>query len=191
MVNRGNFTASETVSFERIGLPVSAVVKVADLWTGSTKCAAKEVTASKVPSHDTAILRLSGFGGSQSVIPTGMVFNTYSLNVLSVTGKSVQWVSSTGTSSGQVWQTRSDNTLRSTSDISLCLIDLGAGDMGVETCAGGRLKVGTTISRVICRSGAQSGASEPGSGEATTSKCLFEAISQVFGLPSGMIILQS
>jgi alpha-galactosidase len=188
VLNRGNFTASNTVSLERIGIPVSSIVRVKNLWTGSVKVASREVTASNVPSHGTAILRISGFGGSPAVIPTGMVFNTYSLNVLSVSSKSVQWVTSTG-SSGQVWQTRSDGTLRSISDTSLCLTDLGAGDVGLQKCTEDQSQrwdyhiTGNLKSRSshLCLTEALSEA-------VTTSECLFEANSQVFGLPSGVII---
>ena len=35
VINRGNFTASHLVSWERIGLPPMLYVEAKDLWTGS------------------------------------------------------------------------------------------------------------------------------------------------------------
>jgi alpha-galactosidase len=189
LVNRGNFTSSHSVSFERIGIPATSTVKVKDLWTGSTTFASKQVTASKIPSHGTAIFRISGFGGSQAVIPTGMIFNTQTLNVLSMAKNSIKWVGSTG-ATGQIWQTRSDSTLRSLSDPSSCVTDLGHGKVGMKTCGGtqsqkwdyhitGNLK---SQSSKLCLTESHVGA-------VVTSKCLIEVNSQVFALPSGVDIL--
>lgn len=195
LVNRGDFTASHSVKLGRIGLPSASSVKVNDLWTGSSSVAVKQVTASNVASHGTAIFRLSGFGGSKTVTPTGMIFNTYSLNVLAVSGKSISWANSTA-ATGQIWQTRSDNTLRSLLDTTQCVTDLGDGKVGMENCNG---KVSQQWDYHITGN-VQSGSSkeclteagdEADSGAVTTSKCLFESNSQVIALPSGVEIIQS
>ena len=131
IINHGDNTASYSVSFDRIGLPSAKMVNVKDLWAGKSTFAGKEVTAVDVPSHGTAVFRISGMGEGHQTVPTGMVFNTYSLRVLTLSPLGVNWTNSTG-GDGQVWQTKSDGSIRSLSDLSSCLTDLGGGKVGMQ-----------------------------------------------------------
>lgn len=189
LVNRGNFTASHSISFDRLGLTAASTVKVKDLWTGSSISVSKEVTATNIASHGTAIFRISGFGGSKAVTPTGMIFNTYSLNVLSMSGKSIKWAASAA-AIGQVWQTRSDSTLRSLLDPSLCVTDLGGGKVGVEDCDGKvSQKWDYHMTGNLQSRSTKECLTETEKGAVTISTCLFEANSQVIALPSGTDIV--
>ncbi|KAG0650012.1 putative alpha-galactosidase A [Hyphodiscus hymeniophilus] len=139
-INRGNFTSDLKIPFERIGLPPLSIVKVKDLWTGSWSVASNKVTAVNVPSHGTAVMRLSALGHQWAVTPTGMFFNTASLTCLtSYPGETVGFANSTG-ADGQVWQTKSDGTISTLSGERSsplkCLTDRGAGNVTLEVCSG-------------------------------------------------------
>ncbi|MGH8010641.1 MAG: hypothetical protein ACREQ3_26920, partial [Candidatus Binatia bacterium] len=109
ILNKGNTTADLKVSFERIGLSSKALknagsLEYKDLWTGeSSKVAVAEggITASKVPSHGTAVFRISK--PASPVTPTGQIFNTFTLKCLTddKSGK-VTW-QACDASDAQVW----------------------------------------------------------------------------------------
>ncbi|CZR61098.1 related to alpha-galactosidase precursor [Phialocephala subalpina] len=191
VINRGNYIASYSVSFKRIGLPSFDGVHVRDLWTGSTSFAYKQVTAHSIPSHGTAVFRLSALGGSCDITPTGMIFNTYSLTSLTSSGKGVSWVNSTGVD-GQVWQIRDDGTIRSIANERSCLTDAGQGKVTITPCSWRQnqkwdyLYSGNVKSRSsgLCLTEATNEA-------VVTAKCLYEDNTQVFALPSGVNIVDS
>jgi alpha-galactosidase len=192
IINRGNFTGSLSVPFVRIGLPSSvSVVQVKDLWTGTSSLAYKEVTASNIPSHGTAVLRISTVGEECEYIPTGMIFNTYSLTVLTSSQQGLSWANATAVD-GQVWQTKSDGTISSLADTEGCLTDLGNGKVSIEECSGAEnqkweyLYEGNVVSKSsgLCLT---EGVGE----EVVTTSCGYETNAQVFGLPSGVDIVGS
>jgi hypothetical protein len=189
IINRGNYTASHSVSFARIGIPSLHTVRVQDLWTGSSSYASKQVTASNILSHGTAILRLSAVGGSCDVIPTGMIFNTYSLTTLTATYRGVLWANSTG-ADGQVWQTREDGTIRSIANEQACLTELVRGKVVLEPCVGKLSQQWDYMYTGNVQSRSSYNCLTEGAKEAvTTSDCLYEDNTQVFGLPSGVDIV--
>jgi alpha-galactosidase len=189
VVNRVSVSASYSVPFEQIRLPLLPFVKVKDLWTGKTSIAVQKVAAGNVPSHGTAVLRLSGLGGSRVVTPTGMIFNTYSLNVLTLDQGGIHWANSTG-DRGQVWQTRSDGSLRPLPSPQNCLTDLG-GNVDFEICLGKKeQKWAYQITGSIVNRGSNKCLTTGDKGVVTTAKCLYEDNSQVFALPSGVTIIQ-
>jgi alpha-galactosidase len=190
LVNRGNLTASYSVSFARIGLSsVVSTVKVRDLWTGTSSVVVEKVTAKNIPSHGSAIFRLSGFGGCDKFItPTGMIFNTFSLSVLTATTKGVGWLNSTGLD-GQVWQTKSDGTVSPLSSPSSCLAALENGKVGLVSCSGKKEQSWDyyITGNLLSRSSGEC-LTEGDNGEVSTSKCQWEANIQVIALPSGVKI---
>jgi alpha-galactosidase len=188
LINRGNLTASQSVSFERIGLDTLTPVQVKDLWTGTTSLANKEVTATNVPSHGTAVLRISSLSGKFDVIPTGMIFNTASLTVLTFSKHGISWTNTTGSDS-QVWQTRSDATIRNIASTSTCLTDLGIGKVGLEPCYGWLNQQWDyhVSGNVVSRSSREC-LTEGRDESVRTTRCGDEVNGQVFGLPSGVIV---
>ena len=192
VINRGNSTASHSVSVQRIGLPPLLLFQVKDLWTGSTITSSNEVTAFNVPSHGTAVLRLSVAGRPFDVIPTGMIFNTDSLTCLtSYPLGTVGWANSTGVDE-QIWQTRSDGTISSLSSPLQCLTDQGEGTVTLEICTGTlRQKWDYHITGNVQSQSSKKCLTEGAKEAVTTSSCLYEANSQVFGLPSGVKIVQN
>ncbi|KAF7958843.1 hypothetical protein EAE96_002374 [Botrytis aclada] len=187
VINRGNLTASYKVPFQRIGIFASAV-KVKDLWTGKVSTISKVVTAFNVPSHGTAVYRISAGYGNLDVIPTGMIFNTASLNVLTYSRQGLAWAASVG-SDEQVWQTNENGTIKGIFDTSKCLTDLGGGKVSLMACSGKKNQrweyyvTGNLVSLSTASCLAEA------SGDVVTAKCQFETNGQVFGLPSGIDVI--
>jgi len=191
IINRGNFTGSLSVPFSRIGLPSVPSVRVKDLWTGTSSIASKEVTAAKIPSHGTAVLRISSLGAAIEYVPTGMIFNTYSLNVLTSSPHGLRWANATA-ADGQIWQTKSEGTITSLADTNGCLTDLGRGKVSVTRCSGATnqkwdyLYEGNVVSR-----SSKLYLTEGSTEEVLTTLSGWETNTQVFGLPGGVEIVGS
>jgi hypothetical protein len=194
IVNRGNSTGSSNISFERIGIPDVGSAHAKNLWTNTSSFVSRQVVASNIPRHGTAIYRLSGFNASCDSTPTGMIFNTFSLNTLTSFSNGVSWTKSAGTD-GQVWQTMIDGTIRSLQDRSRCLTEVIDGTIILSSCSSRKktfsqewdyLYSGNIRSRRsrLCLT-------EAANNTVTTSKCLYEDNSQVFALPSGVVIIES
>ncbi|CAG8961203.1 hypothetical protein HYFRA_00013259 [Hymenoscyphus fraxineus] len=192
IVNVGSSTASYSVSFERIGIPDAKSVAVKDLWTGETTMAWGKVTVSTIPSHGTAIFRLSPVGRSfGAIIPTGKVFNTFSLSTLSATFRNVSWANSTG-DDGQIWQVKEDSRLSPISNPSQCLTEFHMGEVGLSRC---NRKFGGQQWEYLYSGNLRSLNSkecltESATGGVTMQKCLYLDNSQVFALPSGVEVLK-
>lgn len=131
ILNRGPTDSSLSVPVERIGYPSvpTATFSVQDLWTGDYSSATNEITA-KVPSHGTAVFRISS---SQPITPTGQIFNTASLHCLTSDGTSVSW-SACDAADGQVWQVTESRTIRSITDLTTCLVGNGKGKVTLAKC---------------------------------------------------------
>ncbi|KAH6719283.1 glycoside hydrolase superfamily [Leptodontidium sp. 2 PMI_412] len=189
ILNRGNSTASHNVSFARIGLPALPAVRVKDLWTGESTHASKEVTAHDIPSHGTAIFRISAPKGSCASTPTGMIFNTYSLTTLTASSKGLIWANSTA-ADVQVWQARSDGTVRTLAHSSDCLTDLGGGKLGLSRCSRRvAQKWDYTYSGNLISRSSKLCLTEADNEALTLSACLDQANSQVVALPGGVKIV--
>jgi alpha-galactosidase len=76
VLNRGNTSACTSVNIERLGLAGNRTYEARDLWTNKpmSLSGSFDITLDK---HATAIYRISGVD-RDSVIPTGMIFNTLS-----------------------------------------------------------------------------------------------------------------
>lgn len=192
IVNMGNSTASHSISFDRIGIPDAKFVDVKDLWTGKSSTTSGKITVSNIGSHGTAILRLSPSGKSfGDVIPTGKVFNTFSLTTLSATSKGLSWANSTGVD-GQVWQAKDDSSFSPISDLSQCLTDFDKGKVGLSKC---NKKLGGQQWEYLYSGNLRSVSSqecltESASEGVTTEQCLYLDNTQVFALPSGVKVLK-
>ncbi|CAN8105210.1 unnamed protein product [Discula destructiva] len=132
VLNRGNSSADLDVPWARIGifpdeLSTPSIISVKDLWTGeNTTVPTTEIaiTAKGVPSHGTAVFRLSNPTPGEAIrtIPTGMIFNTYSLSCLtdSANGTTLTWANCTA-SDAQVWKVKPDGHVSSLLDQSKCI----------------------------------------------------------------------
>jgi len=191
VINRGDKTASYSVSFSRIGIDSLPGVKVKDLWTGGTNYARKQVTATNIPSHGTAVLRLSPLGGGEcEVIPTGMIFNTFSLTTLTTIHGRLSWSNSTG-ADGQVWQTREGGTIRGIVDKKLCLTELSGGKIVLEKCVEKESQKWDYYYSGNLQSRSSYNCLTEATNEAViTADCMYEDNAQVFGLPSGVEICE-
>lgn len=197
VLNRGNTSANYSVNLARLGFQpqktASCTSLVKDLWSGQTiESSSESIDISSVPPHGTAVFRISPKSCGE-VVPTGMFFNTKSLDCLrAAEDNSVSLGACDGTDE-QVWQVKSDGSIRSLANSSLCL------------AAG--LKAGGIVVMTTCQSSTatqqwkyyQSGnvvnaffgncLTEVGGGSLGTASCQHEANSQVFGLPSGVKVL--
>ncbi|KAF4626555.1 hypothetical protein G7Y89_g11608 [Cudoniella acicularis] len=191
VINRGSAQGSLSVTFERIGLSSVSAVSVKDLWTGTSTVSVKQITAANVPTHGTAILRISAIGSPFTITPTGMLFNTYSLTTLTSTSKGLSWANATA-ADGQVWQTKDDSTIRPLSNPLQCLTDLGRGITGLQICAGKNSQQWDYLYSGNVRSQSSSLClTESAKEKVVLSKCLYEDNTQVFALPSGVEIITS
>lgn len=205
VLNRGDAAADLTVPWARIGispddLPAPESVVVRDLWTGEDATAAladeQGVTAKGVPSHGTAVFRLSNAapGEAVRVVPTGMIFNTFSLNCLTDgSDGAVTWTNCTG-ADAQVWRVKADGHVSSLLSADACLTVDGA--MVVSSGAGCEVAVenrwdyflsGNLINADsgLCLTEDQSG---EGDGAATVEDCGYLTNEQVVALPVGVAI---
>ncbi|TVY28212.1 Alpha-galactosidase A [Lachnellula hyalina] len=188
VINRGETTASQSFSFDKIGIPTISAAFVKDLWTGVSAFERKHVTANNVPSHGTAVFRISAERGSCDSIPTGMIFNTYSLTTLTASKGGLSWANATA-DDGQTWQTGPDNTLKPLSDTNKCLEDSGHGRVDLASCNGRRSQKWDYLYSGNVKSRSSNDClTETDDEEVVTSQCLYEANSQVLGLPSGITI---
>ncbi|CZT48229.1 related to alpha-galactosidase precursor [Rhynchosporium secalis] len=190
VLNRGNCTASLSVPSARLGLIHKPTFRVKDLWTGQSIHTSEQVIAHNVPSHGTAIFRLSAHpGGSLASVPTGMIFNTYSLTTLTASSDKLIWGNSTA-ADGQVWQAWRNGSIRKIARPSYCLTDLGSGSIGLLECSGrAEQKWDYTYSGNLISRTSRNCLTEADNKTALLAKCLDQVNSQVVALPGGVKIV--
>ena len=203
VLNKGNKTASLVVPWTHIGLPIDlrhehSSLKAKNLWTGSTSNIdlrkAKGISAKGIPSHGTALFRLSSPGqyGGMSITPTGQIFNTYSLNCLTAKGsKQISWTTCEGTDS-QVWRARGDGSLSPLSNEDSYLAQEDGKSILVKSLGKqgyhyqDTYKWDYTYSGNLINRGSKHCLSEAASGKATVSACGVQTNEQVIALPVGV-----
>ncbi|KAF2800661.1 carbohydrate-binding module family 13 protein [Melanomma pulvis-pyrius CBS 109.77] len=191
ILNRGNHTNVTSIPIERLGLDAEGKYKSKDLWTGKTSSLQRSVDV-KLRSRQTAIYRISG-GKKLAVTPTGMIFNTFSLNCLSASSSrrssSVQFAPCNA-DDGQVWQILSSGLVKPLSADGKCLSANG-GDVGLEDCDKGDQSQlwsyginGNLVNKArgLCLEEGAKGKNAL----AVTKKCGREVDSQVVALPGGV-----
>ncbi|VUC29430.1 unnamed protein product [Clonostachys rosea] len=136
ILNKGSTAADLTVPWTHIGLVTNtrhtpSKLSVKDLWTGRSETIdlkrSKRFNVKNIPPHGTAIFRISNpaLGSSVQTVPTGVIFNTYSLSCLtdsSSRGGLITWTNCTALDS-QIWRVREDGTLSSLADEKRCLVE--------------------------------------------------------------------
>ncbi|ORY08538.1 alpha-galactosidase [Clohesyomyces aquaticus] len=194
VLNRGARTNSTTVPLERLGLDAGGSYTARDLWTGKSTPVRRDISV-RLKTHQTAIYRISSSAGKMAVTPTGMIFNTFSLNCM--TESSGRWARSSSSSSGvkfeacnandeQVWQISSTGRVSALSTNKKCL-SVDDGKVSLERCdekdknqqwsygVSGNL---INKAKGLCLEEEKRGA--------VVKKCGYELDSQVFALPGGV-----
>ncbi|KAJ9138331.1 Alpha-galactosidase [Pleurostoma richardsiae] len=179
------------LSPETLNTPPSLLAK--NLWTGketTVDLAAGGIIAKAVPAHGTAAFRLShpSPGSSVRVIPTGMIFNTYSLHCLTDSRcGSLIWANCTARDS-QVWRARPDGTVSSLLDESKCITEEAGGVVATKKCDGEGKKWDYFVSGNLINAHTQHCLTEGEGGEAYAADCGYLTNEQVIALPAGMTI---
>ena len=197
VLNRGNTTASYSVPLARIGIAsplrvgrrsLQQLISAKELWTGIVSPVLGEVTAVDVPSHGTQVFRISAALGKLQVTPTGMIFNTASLDCLEASGNSVSFTACNG-GDGQVWQVQPSGTITSLADTTQCL-EVSGGNVAMGQCQKGNgspsqqwkyYTTGNVKNGNLCLT-------EGDDGQVTMTDCEWETNPQVFGLPGGVLL---
>jgi alpha-galactosidase len=186
VLNRGNHTASTSISLERIGLSVDSAYIAKDLWTGShiTVQDAISITLSR---HATAIYR---FIDTDSVMSTGMIFNTASLHCLTASTTTLHFENCTGTDS-QVWQVTSQGLIGPLSDPSTCIAAENSELtlQGCDTMDEGQRWLYLVTGNLVNDATKECLVEKHSKGNIET--CGDELESQVFGLPSGVEVIRA
>ncbi|KAM0667772.1 hypothetical protein MY8738_004739 [Beauveria namnaoensis] len=195
ILNKANKASDYTVAWARIGIQTDRIspdtaLSVKDLWTGKTdkvKISAGGITAKNVGPHGTFVYRISGgMGGSSHpiVLPTGLIFNTFSLKCLSddKSGR-VTWKACDG-SDGQTWTVSAEGHINSLLRTNECLTDvkgkLLSRHSGCRTDAWKYYNSGNLINGNSNRC-----LTEEADGSATITDCGYVTNRQVVGLPIG------
>ena len=135
-LNKGNNTDEMSIPWSYIGinpdiLATPETVDIKNLWTGETSSLnITEVdclNSTSVPKRGTALFRISNPtpGDSIRVLPTGQIFNTFSMNCLTASkNTSLTWERCSGTAE-QVWRFNSDGSVETLSDEcqSMCITE--------------------------------------------------------------------
>jgi alpha-galactosidase len=188
ILNKGGAAADLEVSWERLGLSAKAAdgKTVKNLWTGEQeKASTNGITAQSVPSHGTAVFRVSNFDGS--VTPTGIIFNTFSLNCLTddESGK-VTWTNCTA-SDAQTWRVRDDGHINSLAQPDNCLADANGNIQSSQSACNTDTWKYETSGNLI-NAGSNNCLTEAENGAASGARCGYETNEQVLGLPVGVTV---
>lgn len=185
VLNRGNDTGSTIVDIERIGLEKNRELVAKDLWSGNIIPVKNEINVT-LDGHATGIYRLSGVG---RIVPSGMIFNTASKRCFTASNTAVAF-EACNAADGQVWHVSPAGLISPLSAPLLCLSVAGPG-LSLSKCEekDSQQRWSYHVSGIVRN--------------LATKKCLVEeqrrgAIdscgphldSQVFGLPSGVVVLR-
>ena len=180
VLNKGDNAATTEIPVERIGLTKRCAYKAKNLWDGSSIKIEDSISV-KLNSHATAVYRISLPKKCSGITPTGMVFDTASMNCLTSSGKSVDFAKCEAKDS-QVWQVGPSGTLSALSDTSKCLATDGK-HVSLKHCSESENQKWTYSYTGNLKNEKSGKCLTEGLGVA---KCGDELESQVFGLPSGV-----
>ncbi|EPS45113.1 hypothetical protein H072_872 [Dactylellina haptotyla CBS 200.50] len=187
------------VPFERAGYPIdpsgTQKYNVTDLWTGKSDDSATKGVTSNVPGHGVQVYRISPLynTGRDTVVPTGMVFNTATRQCLTAgtDGATISLGKCTAADS-QVWRVDSNGTLRSLAFPKSCLgADSKSGIASIRVCGGAPARwqqwqyqsTGNILSSGVGGSCLTAG----DNGSVVIAKCGADRNKQVFEMPSGSL----
>ncbi|KAH8550567.1 putative alpha-galactosidase [Umbelopsis sp. PMI_123] len=84
ILNKAGSAASLTVTLDKLGFHLGGHCEyhVKDLWTGKISVQTNQIEASNIPSHGTAVYRVTPSAQCKSFLPGGQIFNAFSLNCI-------------------------------------------------------------------------------------------------------------
>ncbi|XWW96163.1 hypothetical protein V2A60_004135 [Cordyceps javanica] len=190
VLNKGGAPADLKVPWARIGVRPDGgeTLRVRDLWTGKTstvRASAGGVTASKVPAHGTAVLRISG--RKLNTMPTGIILNTLSMRCLTDSASGSATWAECNASDGQSWTVDRSGRVSSLLNAGSCLVSKnGAVATSKDGCASNTWKFPVSGNIVHKESGKC--VNENSNGSSSAVDCGVYENSQVFGVPVGVEI---
>lgn len=185
VLNRGNNSASTTISTARLGLESQCSYTGKDLWDGtSVKLNQGGIEIKDLASHATVVYRISLPEDCSTVTPTGMIFNTETKKCLTASGNTISFAQCTGTDS-QTWQVTPAGAIKPLSNVGSCLTAEGQ-SVVVAKCNNGHDDLWTySITGNLVSTASGVCLTE---GQETAGPCGFELNSQVWALPAGVSI---
>ncbi|KAM3506164.1 hypothetical protein MY11210_007658 [Beauveria gryllotalpidicola] len=191
VLNKGNAAADLAVSWARIGVrpDSAATLAVRDLWTGQTSTVTASsggVTARAVPKHGTAVLRISG--NALNTVPTGIIFNTWSLHCLTDSASGAATWSTCNASDSQSWTVDQSGSVSSLLNPGSCLVSNSNGTVSTskDGCASNAWNFPVSGNIIHKTSGKCVNENEDASTSAVD--CGNVENRQVFGVPVGVEI---
>ncbi|GAB5592255.1 hypothetical protein Unana1_07155 [Umbelopsis nana] len=182
ILNKGNSTASLTVTLDKLGFHVGrhCQYQVKDLWTGNTTVQTGQITASNIPSHGTAVYRITPRAQCKAFLPAGQIFNAFSLNCIGA-GSSVT-SGKCSASNNQFWSISTHGSISAPFAGNGCLSVKGSAVI-VEKCRKAPQQVWTHgVAGYLVNKATAQCLTETGSG-LSIAKCGDELDSQVFEIP--------
>ncbi len=189
VLNKGNAAADLTVPWARIGVrpESSATLHVRDLWAGKTsnvRASSGGITAKKVPKHGTAVFRISG--DKLKTVPTGIIFNTWSLHCLTDSASGEATWATCDASDSQSWTVDKSGRVSSLLNPGSCLVSNGTVSTSRDGCASSTWIFPVSGNIVHKTSGKCVNENEDAS--TSTADCGDVENRQVFGVPVGVEI---
>ncbi|KAJ3475216.1 hypothetical protein NLG97_g9537 [Lecanicillium saksenae] len=190
ILNKGNSTGDITVPWARIGISPADSDKlgVRDLWTGNattSKGSSGGITAKNVPSHGTAVFRISG--GKLKTVPTGIILNTQTMHCLTDSASgAATWAACDG-SDGQTWSITKSGSVSSILNPKSCLTN-NNGSVSTSKGSCGSSTFTFPVSGNIVDNASGFCVTENTDGTTSATWCGDVETNQVFGVPVGVEI---
>lgn len=188
VLNKGSTSADLNVSWFTAGIEPDAgsTLSVRSLWTGKTRSVAASaggLTARAVPSHGTAVFRVSG---KFFTVPTGQVWNTQSNHCLTDSANgSATWTTCTG-SDAQIWTLNTYGQISSGINPEWCLGNYKGEAWTWTDCGSNSWQF--PVSGNVVHQGTNQCLTENSDGSASVTDCGYVTNPQVFGVPAGVSI---
>jgi alpha-galactosidase len=196
VLNRGNSSSDFTIDISRLGITPqhgsTCALGIKDLWTGKYTNSSSSVGISGIPPHGTAILRVSLQSlDCGDIIPTGMIFNTASLNCLQGASNGSASAVACNSDDSQVWHVEKDGSIRNIAEATQCLTEKSNGVVSFDYCQKNKKSQHWAyhLNGNVVNTASGQCLTELNSGSIGTATCQHDTNGQVFGLPSGVDVL--
>ncbi|KAJ6783744.1 hypothetical protein PWT90_03384 [Aphanocladium album] len=190
ILNKGSAAADLTVPWARLGIKPQGNEKIGvrNLWTGkasTVKGNCGGITAKKVPSHGTAVFRISG--DKLNTVPTGIILNTQTLHCLTDSASGAATWAACNASDGQTWSVDKTGRVSSVLNAGSCLANkAGSVSTSKESCGSSTFKF--PVSGNIIDNATGKCVTENTDGSTSAADCGDVLTTQVFGVPVGVEI---
>ncbi|GAB5591308.1 hypothetical protein Unana1_06208 [Umbelopsis nana] len=183
ILNKSPSTASVTVSLDKLGFNAGhqCEYEVKDLWTGMYSKHTGSIPVGDIPSHGTAVFRITPSKQCKDFQSVGQIFNTFSLNCVTA---NAGMVSSTNCSAadGQFWSISPHGTISLPFAGSECLTVKGSTVISQKCSSAPHQIWSYGIDGYLINKATSQCLTETGN-KITIAKCGDELDSQVFAIP--------